>query len=145
MVTGQEAPPTDPPGHGFGCGQSSAARFAPGNRASAAWLVCAVIAFNLTRAAATITGPDLAKATTGTIRRTLIAVPARIAASAHLHGSRPGVGLGTMFKMVGLFGRLAEEVAGLPAYSCPDRLGAQRVRTCPPHALRRLCRGSTSR
>ena len=37
--------------------------------ANAAWLVCAVIAFNLTRAAATLTGdPKLMKATTGTIR-----------------------------------------------------------------------------
>ena len=43
--------------------------------ANAAWLVLAVIAFNLTRAAATITGPALAKATTSTIRRKLIAVP----------------------------------------------------------------------
>ncbi|MDZ7918035.1 MAG: IS1380 family transposase [Rhodococcus sp. (in: high G+C Gram-positive bacteria)] len=51
--------------------------------ANAAWLVCAVIAFNLTRAAATITGdPALAKATTATIRRTLITVPTRIAYSA---------------------------------------------------------------
>ena len=50
--------------------------------ANAAWLVLAVIAFNLTRAAATLTGPHLAKATTGTIRRTLISVPARIATSA---------------------------------------------------------------
>ena len=50
--------------------------------ANAAWLVLAVIAFNLTRAAATITGPGLAKATTATIRRKLIAVPARIASSA---------------------------------------------------------------
>jgi hypothetical protein len=33
-----------------------------------AWLVLAVIAFNLTRAAATIAGPGLAKATTATIR-----------------------------------------------------------------------------
>jgi hypothetical protein len=50
--------------------------------ANAAWLVLAVIAFNLTRAAATITGPALAKATTATIRRKLITVPARIASSA---------------------------------------------------------------
>jgi hypothetical protein len=39
--------------------------------ANAAWLVMAVIAFNLTRAAATLTGPRLAKARTATIRRTL--------------------------------------------------------------------------
>jgi len=56
--------------------------------ANAAWLVCAVMAFNLTRAAATITGPALAKATTATIRRKLIQIPARISTSArrlHLH------------------------------------------------------------
>jgi hypothetical protein len=50
--------------------------------ANAAWLVLAVIAFNLTRAAATLTGPALSKAATATIRRTLIAVPARVATSA---------------------------------------------------------------
>jgi hypothetical protein len=50
--------------------------------ANAAWLVLAVIAINLTRAAATIAGPDLAKATTATIRRKLITVPARVASSA---------------------------------------------------------------
>jgi hypothetical protein len=50
--------------------------------ANAAWLVLAVIAFNLTPAAASITGPALAKATTATIRRKLIIVPARIASSA---------------------------------------------------------------
>ena len=49
--------------------------------ANAAWLVLAVIAFNLTRAAATITGAALAKATTATIRRKLITIPARIASS----------------------------------------------------------------
>jgi len=51
--------------------------------------VLAVIAFNLTRAAGTLTGrPSLAKATTGTLRHTLVNVPARIASSArrlHLH------------------------------------------------------------
>lgn len=50
--------------------------------ANAAWLVLAVIAFNLTRTAATITGPALAKATAATIHRKLIFVPARIASSA---------------------------------------------------------------
>jgi len=51
--------------------------------ANAAWLVCAVMAFNLTRAAATLTqAAALTKATTATIRRKLIAVPARIATSA---------------------------------------------------------------
>jgi hypothetical protein len=59
--------------------------------ANAAWLVLAVIAFNLTRAAATITGPALRSATTATIRRKLIAIPARIASSGryiHLHPPR---------------------------------------------------------
>jgi len=51
--------------------------------ANAAWLVLAVMAFNLTRAAATLTGAaTLAKSTTATIRRTLITIPAR-------PGSRP--------------------------------------------------------
>ena len=49
--------------------------------ANAAWLVLAVIAFNLTRAAATITGAILAKATTATVRRKLITIPARVASS----------------------------------------------------------------
>jgi Transposase DDE domain group 1 len=44
--------------------------------------VLAVMAFNLTRAAATLAGGRFAKATTGTIRRTLISVPARVASSA---------------------------------------------------------------
>jgi hypothetical protein len=50
--------------------------------ANAAWLVLSVIAFNLTRAAASLTEPDLVKATTATIRRKLITVPARAATSA---------------------------------------------------------------
>jgi hypothetical protein len=50
--------------------------------ANSAWLVCAVMAFNLTRAAATLAGGPLARATTATIRRTLVAVPARVASSA---------------------------------------------------------------
>ena len=50
--------------------------------ANSAWLVLAVMAFNLTRAAASQTESELAKATTATIRRKLIIVPARIATSA---------------------------------------------------------------
>jgi hypothetical protein len=50
--------------------------------ANAAWLVLAVITFNLTRAAGTVAAPDLARATTATIRRKLITVPARVASSA---------------------------------------------------------------
>jgi hypothetical protein len=50
--------------------------------ANAAWLVLAVIAFNLTRTAGTLAAPDLAKATTATLRRKLIQVPCRVATSA---------------------------------------------------------------
>jgi hypothetical protein len=50
--------------------------------ANSAWLVCAVMAFNLTRAAAALAGGRLARATTATIRRTLVTVPARVASSA---------------------------------------------------------------
>lgn len=50
--------------------------------ANAAWLVLAVIAFNLARAAGAVAAPDLAKATTATIRRKLITVPTRVATSA---------------------------------------------------------------
>lgn len=49
--------------------------------ANAAWLVLAIIAFNLTRTAANMAGSVLAKATTATIRRKLIAIPARVASS----------------------------------------------------------------
>lgn len=52
--------------------------------ANSAWLVLAVIAFNLTRTAGVIADRTgrMAKATTATIRRTLIHVPARLARSA---------------------------------------------------------------
>ena len=51
--------------------------------ANSAWLVLAVMAFNLTRAAATLTGQRrLARATTATLRRALINIPARVATSA---------------------------------------------------------------
>ena len=46
-----------------------------------ACLVLVIIAFNLTRTAATITGAGLAKATTSTIRRKMIAIPAMVASS----------------------------------------------------------------
>lgn len=50
--------------------------------ANAAWLVLASIAFNLSRTIGTLAGADLGKARSGTIRRKLITVPARIATSA---------------------------------------------------------------
>jgi hypothetical protein len=64
--------------------KSSALAHLPSGKftANAAWLVLAVIAFNLTRTAATIAGSDLARATTATIRTKLISIPARVATSA---------------------------------------------------------------
>jgi hypothetical protein len=50
--------------------------------ANAAWLVLATIAFNLVRATGTIAGGQHARATTATIRRRIITVPARVASSA---------------------------------------------------------------
>lgn len=83
--------------------------------ANAAWLVLAVIAFNLTRTAATITGPALAKATTPTIRRKLISIPARIASYArrltlHLPANWPWETAWTM-----LFARALSPPAATPS------------------------------
>ncbi len=50
--------------------------------ANSAWLVCAAMALNLTRATGTLASTFHAKATTGTIRAQLIAVPGRLARSA---------------------------------------------------------------
>jgi hypothetical protein len=50
--------------------------------ANSAWLVCAAIAFNLTRAAGTLASTFHARATTGTIRAQLVTVPGRLARSA---------------------------------------------------------------
>jgi hypothetical protein len=50
--------------------------------ANSAWLVCAAMAFNLTRAAGTLASLFHARATTATIRSHLINVPARLARSA---------------------------------------------------------------
>jgi len=62
--------------------------------ANSAWLVCAAIAFNLTRAAGALASAFHARATTGTIRVQLIAVPGRLTRSArrltlHLPASWP--------------------------------------------------------
>jgi hypothetical protein len=74
--------------------KASALAHRPSGRfaANSAWLVLAVMAFNLTRAAATLTGTRPATATTATIRRTLISVPARIA---------PATGLSTQPTAIG--------------------------------------------
>jgi len=50
--------------------------------ANSAWLVCAAMAFNLTRTTGVLASTVHAKATTGTIRAQLINVPARLARSA---------------------------------------------------------------
>jgi hypothetical protein len=50
--------------------------------ANGAWLVCAAMAFNLTRAAGALASAFHARATTKTIRAQLVAVPARLARSA---------------------------------------------------------------
>lgn len=50
--------------------------------ANSAWLVCAAIAFNLTRAAGVLASTFHARARTATIRAQLINVPARLARSA---------------------------------------------------------------
>jgi hypothetical protein len=50
--------------------------------ANSAWLVCATMAFNLTRAAGVLASAFHAKATTGTIRAQLINIPGRLARSA---------------------------------------------------------------
>ena len=50
--------------------------------ANSAWLVCAAMAFNLTRTAGALASAFHAKATTGTIRAQLISVPGRLARSA---------------------------------------------------------------
>jgi len=74
---------------------SALAHLPSGNfTANAAWLVLATIAFNLSRAIGTLAGTELGKARSGTIRRKLITVPARISTSArklvlHLPSSWP--------------------------------------------------------
>ncbi len=56
--------------------------------ANAAWLTLAAMTINMGRAIATLAGHGLGEATLGTLQRTLLAVPARLASSArryHLH------------------------------------------------------------
>ena len=63
----------------FGGVIATAKRIAEERTGDGFWISCAAfatIAFNLTRAAATLTGaPRLVKATTASIRRTLVSVP----------------------------------------------------------------------
>lgn len=62
---------------------SALAHFPSGKfAANAAWLTLAALTHNLTRAAGCLSGAAHAKARTGTLRRTLIAVAARISRTA---------------------------------------------------------------
>src|SRR5450755_3165985 len=64
--------------------KSSALKHFPSGSFSAngAWLACAVMAYNLSRAAGVLAGGKLGKARTATIRTKLINIPARLASSA---------------------------------------------------------------
>ena len=97
--------------------KSSALAHLPSGRftANAAWLVLAVIAFNLTRTAASISGTHLAKATTATIRRKLITVPARVASSAR----RIVLHLPTAWPWETAWTRLFTNSCGPPATATP--------------------------
>jgi hypothetical protein len=53
--------------------------------ANGAWLACAVIAYNLARAAGVLAGGKLRKARTGTIRAKLINIPSRVSHSARTY------------------------------------------------------------
>ena len=78
--------------------------------ANSAWLVLAVMAFNLTRAAATLAGGKLAKATTATVRRKMINVAARTASSAR----RTTLHLPTQWPWESNWSRLFTRVCGPP-------------------------------
>ena len=64
--------------------KNSALAHLPSGRfaANAAWLACATMAYNLTRAAGALAGTLHARARTATLRDRLISVPARLARSA---------------------------------------------------------------
>ena len=79
--------------------------------ANAAWLVLAVIAFNLTRAAGSLAAADLAKATTATVRRKLVQVPGRVATSAR----RVTIHLPRAWPWENAWTRLFDRVADPPA------------------------------
>jgi hypothetical protein len=67
--------------------KSSALKHFPSGsfNANGAWLACAVIAYNLSRAVGVLAGGKLAKARTATIRTNLINIPARISYSARTY------------------------------------------------------------
>jgi hypothetical protein len=79
--------------------------------ANALWLDCAVMAFNLTRAAATLTGSrDASRAETATIRARLIQIPARLASS----GRRLSFHLPAGWKWEHWWLRMWEQIRALP-------------------------------
>ncbi len=78
--------------------------------ANGAWLVCAAMAFNLTRAAGTLASAFHAKATTATIRAQLITVPGRLARSAR----RLSLHLPADWPWEHAWQQLHDAVAGLP-------------------------------
>jgi len=71
--------------------KSSALKHFPSGsfNANGAWLACAVMAYNLSRAAGVLAGKKLGKARTATIRTTLINIPARLAFSAGSYNPAP--------------------------------------------------------
>lgn len=79
-------------------------------QANAAWLVTAVIAHNLTRAAAALVGGALARARALTIRNRIISIPARLAHRAR----RLILHLPTGWKWVKAFGKLWTAALGPP-------------------------------
>ncbi|WP_448058935.1 IS1380 family transposase [Cellulomonas hominis] len=83
--------------------------------ANAAWATLGAIAFNLTRAAATLTGEALARATTATIRRRLIHVAARVVTTARrLHPHLPAT-----WPRASAFMNLFEATCGPPRSAKP--------------------------
>lgn len=83
--------------------------------ANSAWLVLAAIAFNLTRAAGTLASLFHAKASTATIRRQLIHVPARLTRSAR----RLTLRLPKNWRWQHHWQRFFIAVTGPPATGCP--------------------------
>jgi len=83
--------------------------------ANAAWLVLAVIAFNLTRVAGVLTDTELARATTATLRRKLIHVPARAAS----RGRRLVLHLPTPWPWQNAWSDLFDRIADPPPTATP--------------------------
>lgn len=124
--------------------KESALAHLPVFTANAAWLVLAVIAFNFTCAAGTVAAPDLARATTATIRRKLITVPARVATSArritlHLPQAWPWEVAWAV-----LFDRVSDPPSVLAAWPpSSHRCATRRTRGRPGHRGRQISTPAT--